>query len=84
VLQPVVNAFFFVEWLPDDGLERPKHVGGLAHAIFVSNYSTDGSSFVYGELSHCTERGLFSITHAVCHVQVRRLFFSFSDVVTAV
>ena len=66
------------------GLERSKYVGGLPHAIFVTNYSADGGSFVYGELSRCTERGLYSITHAVCHVQVLRVFVSFGSVVTAV
>jgi hypothetical protein len=59
-------------------------MGGLPNAIVVSNYSAGDGSFVYGELSHCTERGLFSITHAVCHVQVLRLFVAFGDVVTAV
>jgi len=61
-----------------------KHVGGSTQAIFVTNYSAGGGSFVYGELSDCTERGLLFITHAVCHVRVLRLFDSFGDVAKAV
>lgn len=34
-----VNVFFIIEYLPENGRERSKHVGGLPHVITVSNYS---------------------------------------------
>jgi hypothetical protein len=27
-------VFFFVEYLPEDGRTRPKHVGGLPHVVY--------------------------------------------------
>jgi hypothetical protein len=76
-------VFFFVECLPEGGLERPEHVGGLPHVFFITNYIEGGGTFVYGELRHWTARGLFPITRAVCRVRVLRLFV-FGNVFTAV
>jgi hypothetical protein len=31
MMQLVINVFFFVEYLPEDGRKRPKLIGGLPH-----------------------------------------------------
>jgi hypothetical protein len=31
-----ITVFFFVEYIPEDGQKRPKHVGGLPHFCVLS------------------------------------------------
>ena len=51
MLQLAINAFFFVEYLPEDGQERPNHVGCLPHylgrVVTVSNYSAVVCIYIY-------------------------------------
>jgi hypothetical protein len=41
----VINVFFFVECLPEDGRTRSKHVGGLPHfcaSLYLNNSTVTG------------------------------------------